>query len=49
VSAVRLTDAGITDVVIEPHDEALVEMIRDIGNRLLATEVLAAIVCAAKR
>jgi arsenite methyltransferase len=38
-----LTDAGLTDVVIERHDEALVEMIRDIGRRLLATEILAAL------
>jgi ubiquinone/menaquinone biosynthesis C-methylase UbiE len=36
-----LTGAGFTDVAIEPHDEALVEMIRDIGKRLLVTEVLA--------
>lgn len=36
-----LTDAGFTDIEIERHDEALVQMIRDIGKRLLATEVLA--------
>ena len=36
-----LTDAGFTDVATERHDEALLEMIRDIGKRLLATEVLA--------
>jgi SAM-dependent methyltransferase len=36
-----LTDAGLADTVIERHDEALVAMIRDIGRRLLATEVIA--------
>jgi arsenite methyltransferase len=36
-----LADAGLTDIVIERHDEALIEMIRNIGTRLLATEVLA--------
>ena len=38
---VWLTDAGFTDIAIERHDEALVEMIRGIGTRLLTTEVLA--------
>jgi arsenite methyltransferase len=32
--------AGLTDAVVENHDEALVEMIRGIGTRLFATEVL---------
>jgi arsenite methyltransferase len=36
-----LKAAGFTDVAIEPHDEALTEMIRRIGTRLFATEVLA--------
>ena len=36
-----LTDAGFTNATIEEHDEALMEMIRRIGTRLFATEVLA--------
>jgi hypothetical protein len=32
---------GFTSIAIERHDEALLEMIRDIGRRLMATEVLA--------
>ncbi|MGE3508805.1 MAG: class I SAM-dependent methyltransferase [Vicinamibacterales bacterium] len=36
-----LTDAGFTDAVGEHHDEVLTDMIRGIGTRLLATEVLA--------
>jgi hypothetical protein len=36
-----LSGAGVTDAVVENHDEALVEMIRGIGTRLFATEVLA--------
>ena len=36
-----LTDAGLTDVTVEPHDHVLLEMIRSIGGRLFATEVLA--------
>jgi len=39
--AAWLTDAGFTRAVIETHDEALTEMIRGIGTRLFATEVLA--------
>jgi arsenite methyltransferase len=40
--AAWLKAAGFdTDVAIEPHDEALNEMIRRIGTRLFATEVLA--------
>jgi ubiquinone/menaquinone biosynthesis C-methylase UbiE len=36
-----LADAGLTRVVVESHDEALTEMIRGIGTRLFATELLA--------
>jgi ubiquinone/menaquinone biosynthesis C-methylase UbiE len=36
-----LTDAGLTPTVTENHDDALTEMIRGIGTRLFATEVLA--------
>jgi hypothetical protein len=36
-----LTDAGLTNVTVEPHDHVLLEMIRSIGGRLFATEVLA--------
>jgi SAM-dependent methyltransferase len=36
-----MTEAGLTNVTIEPHDHVLLEMIRSIGGRLLATEVLA--------
>ena len=36
-----LTDAGLTDITIEEHKDALEEMIRTIGVRLFATEVLA--------
>jgi hypothetical protein len=36
-----LTAAGFTEAVVESHDEALREMIRGIGTRLFATEVLA--------
>lgn len=39
--AARLSEAGLTMVAIEPHDEALAEMIREIGIRLFATELLA--------
>jgi len=39
--AERLSDAGLVDAVVEHHDEALQELIRDIGKRLFATEVLA--------
>jgi arsenite methyltransferase len=39
--AAWLTDAGLTDVMVEPHDHVLLEMIRGIGARLFATEVLA--------
>ena len=39
--AAWLTDAGLTNVTVESHDHVLVEMIRAIGARLFATEVLA--------
>jgi ubiquinone/menaquinone biosynthesis C-methylase UbiE len=39
--AAWLTDAGFTNVTVEPHDHVLLEMIRSIGGRLFATEVLA--------
>ncbi len=39
--AAWLTDAGFTSVTVESHDHLLLEMIRRIGGRLLATEVLA--------
>ena len=35
-----LTGAGLTEPVIEIHDEALREMIRGIGARLFATEIM---------
>jgi arsenite methyltransferase len=38
-----LAGAGLIDAVVEPHDDALVEMIRGIGVRLFATEVLAGV------
>ena len=39
--AAWLTDAGFTKTVVETHDDVLTEMIRSIGTRLFATEVLA--------
>jgi ubiquinone/menaquinone biosynthesis C-methylase UbiE len=39
--AAWLTDAGFTSVTVEPHDQVLLDMIRSIGGRLFATEVLA--------
>jgi arsenite methyltransferase len=39
--AAWLTDAGLTNVTVERHDQVLLEMIRSIGGRLFATEVLA--------
>jgi arsenite methyltransferase len=39
--AAWLTDAGLTNVTVESHDHVLLEMIRSIGGRLFATEVLA--------
>jgi arsenite methyltransferase len=36
--AAWLTAAGFTPVAIEPHDDALIEMIRRIGTRLFAAE-----------
>ena len=39
--AAWLAAAGFNHVAIEPHDDALTEMIRKIGTRLFATEVLA--------
>jgi arsenite methyltransferase len=38
-----LAGAGLIDAVVEPHDDALVEMIRGIGMRVFATEVLAGV------
>jgi SAM-dependent methyltransferase len=38
-----LAGAGLMDAVVEPHDDALVDMIRGIGVRLFATEVLAGV------
>jgi arsenite methyltransferase len=35
-----LTDAGLTKPIVETHDDALREMIRAIGTRLLAAEVM---------
>lgn len=39
--AAWLADAGLTHAVVEAHDDALTDMIRGIGTRLFATEVLA--------
>jgi ubiquinone/menaquinone biosynthesis C-methylase UbiE len=39
--AAWLAEAGFTNAVVETHDDALMEMIRGIGTRLFATEVLA--------
>jgi SAM-dependent methyltransferase len=38
-----LSGAGLTDGVVENHDEALTDMIREIAMRLFATEALAGI------
>jgi SAM-dependent methyltransferase len=38
--AARLTDAGFIDVAVENHDAVLLEMIRSIGTRLLAADIL---------
>jgi len=38
--AAWLTDAGLTNATVERHDHVLLEMIRSIGGRLFATEVL---------
>lgn len=38
-----LVDAGFSPTVVEEHDDALTEMIRTIGTRLFATDVLAAL------
>jgi arsenite methyltransferase len=38
--AAWLTAAGFTHLAVEPHDDALTEMIRRIGTRLFAAEVL---------
>lgn len=40
VYAARLTAAGLLDVAVENHDAALLDMIRDIGKRLLAADIL---------
>jgi SAM-dependent methyltransferase len=40
VYAARLTAAGLVDVAVENHDAALLDMIRDIGKRLLAADIL---------
>jgi ubiquinone/menaquinone biosynthesis C-methylase UbiE len=36
-----LTAAGFRDVVVEPHDQALLEIVADIGKRLFVADVLA--------
>jgi arsenite methyltransferase len=36
----RLSEAGFVDVVVETHDSVLLEMIRNIGGRLFAVDVL---------
>jgi arsenite methyltransferase len=38
--AARLNDAGFIDVTVENHDAALLEMIRNIGSRLFAADIL---------
>ena len=38
--AARLTDAGFEDVAVENHDPVLFEMIRSIGRRLFAADIL---------
>lgn len=38
--AARLTDAGFAHVAVENHDPALLEMIRGIGSRLFAADIL---------
>jgi ubiquinone/menaquinone biosynthesis C-methylase UbiE len=35
-----LTDAGFAEIHIEPHDEALSEMVRDIQGKLLGAELM---------
>jgi arsenite methyltransferase len=40
IYAERLIAAGLVDVAVENHDAALVEMIRDIGKRLLTVDIL---------
>jgi hypothetical protein len=35
-----LVGAGLVETIVEHHDEALTDMIRGIGTRLFATEVL---------
>ncbi|HEX6462853.1 MAG TPA: methyltransferase domain-containing protein [Vicinamibacterales bacterium] len=41
--AAWLAGAGLTVSVIEPHDDALTEMVRSIGVRLMAADVLVAL------
>ena len=38
--AARLADAGFVEVAVEHHDAVLLEMIRDVGSRLFAMDVL---------
>jgi arsenite methyltransferase len=38
--AARLHDAGFIDVAVENHDDVLLEMIRNIGSRLFAADIL---------
>jgi arsenite methyltransferase len=38
--AARLTDAGFVNVVVENHDHVLLDMIRNIGTRLFAADIL---------
>jgi len=40
VYAARLTDAGFVNVAVENHDAVLLEMIRNIGSRLFAADIL---------
>jgi hypothetical protein len=35
-----LTDAGFAEIHIEPHEEALSEMVRDIQGKLLGAELM---------
>jgi ubiquinone/menaquinone biosynthesis C-methylase UbiE len=41
--AAWLMDAGLAVAVVEAHDDALKQLVREIGSRLFATEVLAAL------
>jgi len=41
--AAWLADAGLAGTVVEAHDDALKELVREIGSRIFAAEVLAAL------